>query len=195
MAGPRPKTNNGTVQLSYQSGTLLTHKCNLDVTINNPGGPSPLLLTTASAGSVDWRVATAAALPLIQDLFGTDAGGFAWTLFHFTGGTLIPIDSYAPGGLGTSGLTQAAEESTFFFYDTFRRADKIVFLETRFPGPNRSLLAGLAPAESAFVTDVLDQTSPHIGSWYQSKSGAQTPTFLARTRSYNRRLRRKLGLG
>lgn len=195
MTGPRPKTNNGRLAIQYVTGSGLTHRCNLDVQIDNPDAGAPYSLVQLEDLPILWSDAATQFTTLAKALFAADASLQIAELYRYNAGVYIQLDVFSIGVLGTNGATSTkAQEETFVFYDAAHHLDKIVFLETGYTGVDHNALAGLAVAEAAFVTDVLDQAGGHIGAWYESKGGVGLARFLARTKTYNRRLRRKEGL-
>lgn len=196
MTGPKPKLNNGRIAIQYVTGSNLVHHCNLDVDIIDPTGSPPYSIRALDTTPVLWSVAAVEFVTLAKALYGSDSSFQTATLYDYSAGIYNPIDFDTLGVLGTAtGATTLAQETTFVYRDANRNLDKIVFLETVAVGVDRNAIAGLTGAELAFVNDTLTFTSGHIGYWYQSKDAVFLLRFLARTKSYNRRLRRKLGLG
>lgn len=196
MTGPHPKLNNGRISLEYICGSGKKHRCNLDVTLANPGGSPSELVANLGTTPVLFTDAVDMFVLLAKALMGTDATFQTAYTYHVSGGAFIQDDIYSVGVVGTAaGLSTAAGEYTLVFRDSDHNLDKIVLLETHFSGVDRNAFGGMSVAEQALVTDVLDVTTGHIGNWYQSKEAHIIWTFIARTKSYNKKLRRQEGLG
>jgi len=194
MPGPRPTLTNGRIKIEYNSASLGTHVCNLDVRIDSPLTPAPFNLVLQSAGVLLWTDAVDRFVLKAKPLFSADFTFTQATLYRYDSGAYIAIDSYSIGvaGTGGGGETPATEE-TYFFYDEDHIPDKIIFLEQGSGVPLHLNYAGLGASRKAFVDDVLLQASPSIGDWYRSKSDQPITVFLAVTTTFNRRLRRKRG--
>lgn len=194
MTGPKPKLNNGRIQIAYNSDGSSPHECNLDVHISNPSGPAPFLLAEQTGGTVLWTDAVDQFVALMKAFFRSTGTIQNATLSKYVSGVYQPVDTYSIGVAGTSSNTQVpASEATIVFRDAAYNLDKIVLLEGTFGVPFHTAYGLLFPAAQALVDDVLNQAAGHVGTWYQSKSAQPIQSFLFWTHTLNKRLRRVHG--
>lgn len=193
MTGPLPVLTNGLLRLTYSTDEPLRHATNLNVTLALYGGVYQIQAFDAT----QYAAASAASdfFTLMMAFYNAGSNAERWDLFHNVSGVLTLLQTGTIATAGSSGApTQKGNQLTFTGRDSLLHLDKIVLLGSSVPAPFRVAWGGGSAALNAFTASVLNNTTGHIGWWYNSKSAVFIKSGIATIGTLNRRSRRKLNL-
>lgn len=173
-----------------------THRVQLPCGATNIGGSYNLLRLSMS----DYPVASAVAdfTNLAKPWFAADVTFTQWILQQHDGGVFIPVAQSGIAVVGTNaGTTKLATQATVVFRDLSYLFYRLVLMEVAFPAPAKDTIPSGTPAVDDLIIDMLPSaTSANpIWQWVRSRGNHSLNSALGYTNTFNRRFRRKRGLG
>lgn len=193
MPGGTPITANGRIALSYTINGL-THVTRMRCRIQNPTGPAPYLLFLQSGGTAAWGPLAKEFDPFLSPYYSAATAFGNYTLYSYSGGSYVPVDSVASAAVGTNtSPDQSCGQVTLFMRDATQKAMKLDLFESSFLPPFRVTGAGLG-AFATFMADMENPTATHIGDWMVGRDSNPASRSISAVGTLNLRIRRRRGL-
>lgn len=118
-----------------------------------------------------------------------------WEIQEFSGGAYIQRAVGSIGVAGTGGVPVAPGSMwTFTFRDQNNKAASCRLLGTVDGNANKYAYGVLASPTKAFVDELLNTATTHVGNWRVGRGGVSVSRFLSLVVATNRKSRRRLSL-
>jgi len=179
------------LQLSYKPA--ITHKQQLLVDAVLSGGSYSLVAHDSSSVAIATFVSQYAAL--LKPFYDSTTTFDSWILQKFVSGAYIEVDT---GTIGVAGTASGAPNPTslmswVFVSGGFKRVKFVNLGANAVDQPAKNTFAVLGTRALNYVSDILNNSSGHIGYVMRGRDGQPLTRFIDEVEDYSRTSRKRLG--